>query len=46
MDLKRTMLYDWHVRNGATIVPFAGWELPIQYETGSITEHKAVRTDA
>lgn len=46
MDLKRTGLYDWHVRNNATIVPFAGWELPIQYKTGPIVEHKAVRTDA
>jgi glycine cleavage system T protein len=46
MDLKRTELYDWHLRHGATIVPFAGWELPIQYKTGSLAEHKAVRTGA
>jgi len=46
MNLKRTGLYDWHVRNDATIVPFAGWELPIQYKTGPIVEHKTVRTDA
>ncbi|MBI9100299.1 MAG: glycine cleavage system aminomethyltransferase GcvT [Spirochaetaceae bacterium] len=46
MNLKRTNLYDWHVKNDATIVPFAGWELPIQYKTGPITEHKAVRTGA
>jgi aminomethyltransferase len=46
MNLKRTSLYDWHVRNEATIVPFAGWELPIQYKTGPIVEHKAVREEA
>lgn len=46
MGFKRTNLYDWHLKNGATIVPFAGWELPIQYKTGPIVEHKAVRTDA
>jgi len=46
MNLKRTKLYDWHVKNDAVIVPFAGWELPIQYKTGPIVEHKAVRTGA
>lgn len=46
MDLKRTKLYDWHVKNHATIVPFAGWELPIQYPSGPIAEHKTVRTGA
>lgn len=46
MDLKRTGLYDWHVKNQATIVPFAGWELPIQYPAGPIVEHKTVRQGA
>lgn len=46
MDLKRTRLYDWHQKNDATIVPFAGWELPIQYAPGPIAEHKAVRETA
>lgn len=46
MELKRTGLYDWHLKHDATIVPFAGWELPIQYPTGPITEHKAVREGA
>jgi aminomethyltransferase len=43
--LRRTPLYDRHVALGARMVPFAGWEMPVQYE-GVIQEHKAVRTDA
>jgi aminomethyltransferase len=43
--LRRTPLYDKHVEAGARLVPFAGWEMPVQYE-GVIAEHKAVRTDA
>lgn len=43
--LKRTALYDRHVALGAKIVPFAGWEMPIQY-AGILAEHRAVRTAA
>jgi aminomethyltransferase len=43
--LLRTPLHDRHVELGAKMVPFAGWEMPVQYE-GVIQEHKAVRTDA
>ena len=43
--LLRTPLYDRHVAAGARMVPFAGWEMPVQYE-GVIQEHRAVRTDA
>jgi aminomethyltransferase len=43
--LQRTPLYDRHVALGARMVPFAGWEMPVQYE-GVIQEHRAVRTDA
>ncbi len=43
--LRRTPLYEKHVALGARMVPFAGWEMPVQYE-GVIPEHKAVRTDA
>ncbi len=43
--LRRTPLYDRHVALGARMVPFAGWEMPVQYE-GVIPEHKAVRTGA
>ena len=42
--LLRTPLYDRHVELGARMVPFAGWEMPVQYE-GVIPEHRAVRTD-
>lgn len=42
MNLKRTPLYQRHVDLGGKIVPFAGWELPVQY-TGVIPEHHAVR---
>lgn len=44
--LKRTPLYEAHVRAGAKIVPFAGYEMPVQYPTGIIQEHKAVRERA
>jgi len=43
--LRRTPLHDRHVALGARMVPFAGWEMPVQYE-GVIQEHKAVRADA
>src|SRR5229473_1630721 len=43
--LQRTPLHDSHVALGARLVPFAGWEMPVQYE-GVIQEHRAVRTDA
>jgi aminomethyltransferase len=42
--LLRTPLYDRHVDLGARLVPFAGWEMPVQYE-GVIPEHLAVRRD-
>jgi aminomethyltransferase len=42
--LQRTPLHDRHVALGARMVPFAGWEMPVQY-AGVIPEHKAVRTD-
>ena len=32
--LKRTSLYDVHKQLGAKLVPFAGWEMPVQYPTG------------
>src|ERR671933_1266628 len=43
--LKRTPLHDRHVAAGARLVPFAGWEMPVQYE-GIRQEHVAVRTHA
>jgi aminomethyltransferase len=43
--LQRTPLYERHVALGARMVPFAGYEMPVQYE-GVIPEHRAVRADA
>jgi aminomethyltransferase len=43
--LRRTPLYERHVAAGARLVPFAGWEMPVQYD-GVIPEHLAVRTGA
>src|SRR6478672_5165346 len=42
--LLRTPLHDRHVALGARLVPFAGWEMPVQYE-GVIEEHRGVRSD-
>src|SRR5205814_1151279 len=40
--LRRTPLHDRHVEAGARLVPFAGWDMPVQYE-GVRAEHIAVR---
>jgi aminomethyltransferase len=40
--LRKTPLFDLHEREGARIVPFAGWAMPVQYR-GIIDEHRAVR---
>jgi aminomethyltransferase len=45
-ELKRTPLWDEHVAAGAKLVPFAGYEMPVQYKTGIIAEHQAVRRRA
>ena len=44
VDLKRTPFYDLHVSLGAKMVPFAGFEMPVQYPTGITREHELVRT--
>ena len=44
-ELRRTPLYDRHAAAGAKLVPFAGWEMPVQY-AGIREEHLAVRTGA
>ncbi len=41
--LQRTPLFDVHRALGAKMVPFAGWEMPVQYPAGILAEHKAVR---
>lgn len=43
---RRPFLYDRHVELGAKIVPFGGWEMPLQYGTGTVAEHLATRSDA
>jgi aminomethyltransferase len=43
---KKTPLYNWHESHGGRMVPFAGYLLPVQYETRVITEHNAVREKA
>jgi aminomethyltransferase len=45
-SLHRTPLYDLHVALGARIVPFAGYEMPVQYPTGILTEHNWTREHA
>ncbi|EIW59966.1 glycine cleavage system T protein [Trametes versicolor FP-101664 SS1] len=43
-DLRRTALYDFHVKNGAKMVPFASYAMPLQYgDVGAVASHKHVR---
>ncbi|SEC66178.1 aminomethyltransferase [Rhizobiales bacterium GAS188] len=44
--LKTTPLHDAHVALGARMVPFAGYDMPVQYPTGVLTEHLQTRTSA
>jgi aminomethyltransferase len=44
--LQRTPLFEEHVSLGGKLVPFAGWEMPVQYPTGITAEHRAVRSTA
>jgi aminomethyltransferase len=43
---KRTPLYDLHRELGGRMVPFAGWEMPVQYPAGIIVEHQHCRDAA
>ena len=45
-DLNRTPLYDLHVAQGAKMVPFAGYEMPVQYGLGVMKEHLWTREHA
>jgi aminomethyltransferase len=45
MDLKKTCLYDKHLEHKGRMVPYAGWNMPVQY-TSIIEEHMAVRNTA
>jgi aminomethyltransferase len=44
--LKRTRLYDYHIANSAKMVPFAGYEMPVQYNLGVMKEHLHTRMAA
>ena len=44
--LKRTPLYDLHVAEGAKMVPFAGYDMPVQYPMGVMKEHQHTRAAA
>ena len=45
-DLKHTPLHAFHVANGAKMVPFAGYDMPVQYAPGVMKEHLHTRTAA
>ncbi len=45
-ELRRTPLWESHVRLGAKMEPFAGWDMPVQYNDGIIKEHLSVRSGA
>ena len=44
--LNVTPLYKWHLQKGAKMVPFAGYEMPLQYPAGIIAEHHHTRGNA
>ena len=46
METQKTTLYEYHKSLGAKFVPFAGYEMPVQYSTGIIEEHKLTRNNA
>ena len=46
IPLLRTPLHKFHVERGARLVPFAGYEMPVQYPTGILTEHLHTRAAA
>ena len=45
-ELLRTKLYDLHVALGAKMVPFAGYDMPVQYPMGVLKEHLHTREKA
>ncbi len=45
-SLLKTVFHSWHIQKGASMAPFGGWEMPIQYPAGIIAEHLATRTEA
>ncbi|OUR73742.1 glycine cleavage system protein T [Methylophaga sp. 41_12_T18] len=45
-ELNKTVFYDLHCQLGAKMVPFAGYEMPVQYQAGIISEHLHCRSKA
>lgn len=45
-DRNKTPFYDMHLKNGAKMVPFAGYDMPVQYPLGVMKEHQHTRTKA
>ena len=46
METQKTALYNYHKSLGAKLVPFAGYEMPVQYPSGIVEEHKLTRAKA
>jgi aminomethyltransferase len=46
VELKRTPLNAAHRRLGGRMVEFGGWDMPVQYPAGTMTEHLRTRTHA
>jgi len=46
MGIQKTALYEYHKSLGAKFVPFAGYEMPVQYSSSIIEEHKLTRSEA
>lgn len=44
--LQQTPLHQWHMDHGGKMVPFGGWDMPVQYKTGIIQEHLSTRRHA
>lgn len=45
-EIKQTALYQWHIDLGAKMVPFAGYDMPVQYPLGVLNEHLHTRAKA
>jgi len=46
MEIQKTALYEYHKSLGAKFVPFAGYQMPVQYASGIVEEHKFTRSKA
>jgi len=46
METQKTALYEYHKSLGAKFVPFAGYQMPVQYSSGIVEEHKTTRSEA